>query len=81
MRKTQKSFFVQNCKRKIEMEIFVFCEIAFEPIITRTCQAPQNDLQNLSFVKDEHSYGEKMARKSRTKVIHKVSFIVNRSLF
>ena len=35
----------------------------------------QNDNQNLSFVKDEHTYGEKMARKGCTKVIYKGTFV------
>ena len=38
---------------------------------------PQNDL---SFVKDEHTYGEKMARKNRTKVIYKGTFVSKQSL-
>ena len=29
--KTQMSFFLQNCK-KMEIEIFAFCVITFEPI-------------------------------------------------
>ena len=33
-------------------EIFAFCIITFEPIKIQTCSAPQNDRQNLSFVKD-----------------------------
>ena len=52
--------------KKKEMEIFTFCVITFEPSISKTCPAPQNDSQNLSFVKDEHTYGEKMARNGRT---------------
>ena len=33
-----------------------------------------------SFVKDEHTHGKKMARKGRTKVIYKGTFISERSL-
>ena len=51
------------------MEIFVFCVVTFVPIITMTCKAPQNDRYNLSFVKDKHTNGQKMARKGHTKVI------------
>ena len=35
---------------------------------------------NLSFVKDEHTYGKQMARKDRTKVIYKGTFISKQSL-
>ena len=35
----------------------------------------------LSFVKDEYTYGQKMARKGRTKVIYEGTFISNQSLF
>ena len=55
--------------QKKEMEVFAFCVITFKPILKVRPQAPQNDRQNLSFVKDEHTYGKKMARKGRTKVI------------
>ena len=41
--------------------------IGFDPIKIQTSLAPQNDCQNLSFVKDEHAYGEKMARKGCTR--------------
>ena len=63
------------------MEIFAFCVITFKPIISKTSQTPQNDRQNLSFVKDEHTYGEKMARKGRTKIIYKGTFISKQSLY
>ena len=58
--KTQKSLFLQNCK-KTEMEIFAFCTIAFEPIEIWTCYAHQNDRLNLSFVKVTSMVGQKMA--------------------
>ena len=79
MHKTKTSIFVQNGKQK-EMEIFEFCVITFEPIFSKTCYAPQNDRQGLSFVKDEHTYGKKMARKGRTKVIYKGTFASKQSL-
>ena len=65
--KTQKMpicVFEQNCK-KMEMEIFPFCVITCEPI---------------SFVKDEHSYFEKMARIGHNTVIYKGTFVFNQSL-
>jgi hypothetical protein len=66
--------------KKKEMEIFAYCVITFEPIISKTCQAPQYDRQNLSFVKDAHTYGKKVARKGRTEVIYKGTFISKQSL-
>ena len=62
------------------MRIFLFCVLTFEPIITKTCEAPQNDCRNLSFVKDNYIYGEKMAKKGRTKAIYKVTFISEHTL-
>ena len=41
---------------------------------------PQNDRQNLSFVEDEDTHGKKMARKVRTKVIYKGTFVSKQSL-
>ena len=61
------------------MEIFAFCVITFEAN-HKYFKAPQNDCQNLSFVKDEHTYGKKMARNGCTKVIYKGTFISNQSL-
>ena len=60
--------------------MFMFCVMTFEPIITKTCEAPRNDHQNLNFVKDKYTYGEKMARKGRPKAIHKVTFISEHTL-
>ena len=59
------SVFLQFCTKA---RISVFCVFAFfviivVPITTKTCLAPQNDRLNLSFVKDEHIVGIKMARK------------------
>ena len=51
-RLAQKTVFVKISKKRKEMEIFAFCVITFEPIISKTCQAPKNDRHNLSFVKD-----------------------------
>ena len=36
----------------------------------QTCSAPQNDCLNLSFVKDEHTYGKKMAGNGGNIVIY-----------
>ena len=58
-----------------------FEAITFEPIKIQTCLAPQKDRLNLSFVKDEHKNGEKMARNFRNTVIYKGTFISNHSLF
>ena len=62
------------------MKIFLFFAITFQPIITKTCEAPLNDRQNLSFVKDKHSYGEKMARKGHKKAFFEVYFISEHTL-
>ena len=58
------------------MEIFAFCVITFQPIISKTCKAPQNDRQNLSFVKDEHTYGKKWPEKAiQRSLIKEHSFV------
>ena len=55
--------------------------MTFDPIKILTHSGPQNDLQNLSFVNDKHTfsviwpYGEKLPRKGVTKVICKFSFV------
>ena len=72
--------FCTELQKKKEMEIFAFCVTTFQPIIRKTCWAPQNDRQNLSFVKDDHTHGKKMARKGRTKVIYKGTFVCIRTL-
>ena len=59
-------FCTKSQKRK-EMEIFAFCVIIFEPSLNKTCLALQNEHQSLSFVKDEHTYGKKMASKRHKK--------------
>ena len=47
---------------KTELEKFVFYIVAFDSIEIQTCLDPQNDHQNLSFVKDVHVDGSKMTR-------------------
>ena len=42
---------------------FVFFVKTFEPIMIKTCSAPQND--RLSFVKDTYVDGKKLARNGR----------------
>jgi hypothetical protein len=51
--------------KKIEIENFVFCLVAFDPTEFKTHLAPQNYHQHLSFVKDGEnitSNGRKMAK-------------------
>ena len=62
------------------MEILAFYAIAIEPIKIQTHSKSQNDRLNLSFVKDKHTYGKKVARKGRTEVIYKGTFISKQSL-
>ena len=57
------------------MKTIVICVVVFDPIKILVGWAQQNDRQNLSYVKDEHTFGKKMARKGRTKVIYKGTFI------
>ena len=52
------------------MEILAFYAIAIEPIKLQTHSASQNDRLNLSFVKDKHTNGKKMARKGPTTVVY-----------
>ena len=79
-KKMQMSVFVQNDKKE-KMEIFAFCVIFLTQSRFRPIKAPQNGRQNLSFVKDTHTYGEKMARNVRTKVIYKGRFICIQTLY
>ena len=46
----------------MEIEKFVFYVVAFDSIKIQTPLAPQNDRQDLSFVKDIYVVGEKMTR-------------------
>ena len=47
----------------------MFYVVTFDPIEIQTHQAPQNDRLNLSFLKDFHVVGEKMARKGHKMAI------------
>ena len=44
---------------------FVICGLAFDPIGIQTHLAPQNDRQNLSFVKGNYVVGKKLAKNGR----------------
>ena len=57
-------------KDRIFVTPFAFCVITYEPIEVQTFSAPQNDRQNLVFVKDIKVVVEKMTR-NRHKVIGK----------
>ena len=57
-------------KDRMFVTSFAFCVITFEPIEVQTCSAPQNDRQNLGFVKDIKVVVKKMTR-NRRKVIGK----------
>ena len=58
------------CKKKLNcffFAFFSFCVITSVPIKIQTRSAPLKDCLNLSFVKDEHIVGEKMARNVKDK--------------
>ena len=57
-------------KDRIFVTSFAFCVITYEPIEVQTFSAPQNDRQNLVFVKDIIVVVQKMTR-NRRKVIGK----------
>ena len=57
-------------KDRIFVTSFAFCVITYEPIEVQTFSAPQNDRQNLVFVKDIKVVVKKMTR-NRRKVIGK----------
>ena len=57
-------------KDRMFVTSFAFCVITFEPIEVQTYSAPQNDRQNLGFVKDIKVVVKKMTR-NRHKVIGK----------
>ena len=40
----------------------MICVVAFDPIKIQLCLSPQNDCQNLIFVKDNYAVREKMTR-------------------
>ena len=66
-------FFVSQ--PSLEMEIFAFCAITFEPIKIQTRSAPQNDRLNFSFVKDAHVDGGNLASNScKTAICQSTSF-------
>ena len=48
-------------------EQIVIYVVTFGPIKIQICLDPQNDCQNLSFVKDNYVDGEKMTRNCRKK--------------
>ena len=56
------------------MEILAFYAIAIEPIKVQTHSASQNDCLNLSFVKDRHVAGKKMARYGHYMAIYQLLF-------
>ena len=58
-------------RRLVVTASFAFRVITFEPIEVQTHSAPQNDRLNLSFVKDFHIVGTKMARNDCKMAKHK----------
>ena len=56
-------FFLPKLKKKRKKKGFYV--VAFDPIRIQTCLTPQNDHQNLSFVKDIHAVAKKMTRNDR----------------
>ena len=67
--------FWQYCRKKMHLSFlgfvfFPFCVIIIVPIMIQTSLGPQNVRLNLSFVKDKHTYGKKMARKGPTTVVY-----------
>ena len=62
------------------MEIFVFFVITFELIKIQTCSAPQNDLLNVSFVKDTYIDARKVGRNGSKTAIY-LSQILSNILF
>ena len=57
------------------MKKIVIYVVVFDPIRLLVGWAHQKDCQNLSFVKDKHTHGKKMARQGCTKVIYKGTFV------
>ena len=53
------------------MKIFYFCVIDFDPIITKTSKAPQNDRQNLKFMKDTRTHTHVLKKNAR-KVVQRL---------
>ena len=65
--------FLQN-RKKPDTEKTAFFVINFEPSEVQTHSAPQNDRVNLSFVKDKHIAGKKMARYGLKMTINQLLF-------
>ena len=57
------------------MENIVFYIIAYDPIIIRTTEAPQNDNWNLSFVKYAYVVGEKINKNGCKMAIYELQFL------
>ena len=56
------SFFSCKVENKRKGKKIVIYDVAFDPMKIQTCLAPQNDFQNLIFVKDNYVVGKKMTR-------------------
>ena len=59
-----------DTKRNFHFPLFASEAITFEPIKIYTCSTSQNDRLNLSFVRDKHTYGKKIAIKGPTTVVY-----------
>ena len=59
---------------------FAFCVITFEPIEVQTCSAPQNDRQNLVFVKDIKLSLFLLLISNLTNGLHLHQFLVTKSV-
>jgi hypothetical protein len=55
---------------------FAFCVITVVPIMIQTCLEPKNDRLNLSFVKDFHIVGTKMARNGSKMAIYQMQILI-----
>ena len=62
-------------KKKMENEKYVIYAVTFDTIEIYTSLAPQNDHQNLSFVKDFTVDGKIMTRK-RHKIVHSSACVI-----
>ena len=72
-RKKRKFVYSYKITKKWEWKYLRFAAfeaITFEPIKIQTHLASQNDRLSLSFVKDKHTHGKKMARKGPTTVVY-----------
>ena len=56
--------------------LFALFVITVIPIMIQTCSAPQNDRLNLSFVKDSHIFGTKMARSGCKMAIYQMQILM-----